>query len=231
MKHIPYLGLAGVAGAGKDTVFERLQALGGPRFVRMSVADPLKESIAALFDIDLDTLDRLKRDPDSFVKVGGADPDRPGMAIYYGGGRQRRTMREFMQRYGTEAHRDVFGQDFWLDVWQMNATNAQLEAAGGAFVTADAPLTIVNTSVRFENEAQRIIEMGGRVFHVEGPQDVGAGGHPSEKLLPEELITGFFDNTVRSVIERAVEGRLEYETDYSHLDDQIATLLHGGART
>ena len=25
------------------------------------------------------------------------------------------TFREFLQRYGTEAHRDVFGKDFWLE--------------------------------------------------------------------------------------------------------------------
>lgn len=218
-----FIGLAGVAGAGKDTVFDRLKVLGGDKFVRLSVADPLKESVAALFGISLDDLEELKRDPHAFVRLGGADPRAPHMSLL----RSLLSVREFLQRYGTESHRGVFGDDFWLDVWEERADKIRFGS--------DAEVTIVNTSVRFENEAQRILDLGGAIWQVNGPQDDGAGGHESESPLPYDLITEHIDNTVRQVYEETAQGgfgmpnvSVQGGPDFSHLDDQIATLLHGG---
>lgn len=207
---IGYLGLTGPAGAGKDTVYERLRELGGERFVRLSVADPLKESVAALFGIDLDTLDRLKRgqnvevcvvDHDEYIDL---DTPREHARLF---------MREFLQRYGTEAHRDVFGEDFWLDEWQRRGQAIRLERPDAV---------VVNTSVRFPNEAERILVLGGEVWDVVGPQDYGAAGHESETPLPRDLITHVIDNETRSLYASG-------EPDFTYLDDQIATLLHARA--
>jgi hypothetical protein len=224
---IPYLGLSGFAGAGKDTVFERLREL-DTRFVRLSVADPLKESVAALFGISPDHLEDLKREPDSIV-VLGRDGQEDGEVVLPD---VLLSMREFLQRYGTEAHREVFGSDFWLDLWERKASALQDAASGMSIHRGPAPLTVVNTSVRFENEARRIIAMGGQVWHVEGPQDDGAAGHESERRLPDSLISHVIDNTVRAPYNgesQAVDGAVYPVLDFSYLDDQLATLLHGGA--
>ena len=53
------LGLTGRMGAGKDTVFQRLEAL-YPRVMQVSYARKLKESVAALFGISLEQIEQWK---------------------------------------------------------------------------------------------------------------------------------------------------------------------------
>lgn len=213
MIDLPYLGLTGPAGAGKDTVYERLRELGGDRFVRLSVADPLKESVAALFGITLEKLEEIKRDDASCVSVAWLD------RVIADSKCRGFTMREFLQRYGTEAHRDVFGEDFWLDVWETRASSLHREYANRDWRELVHPtITVVNTSVRFPNEAQRILDLGGEIWDIVGPQDYGAAGHASETPLPRDLVTHVIDN----------ENRLLYasgEPNYAYLDDQIAGLI------
>lgn len=212
--NLPVLGLTGFAGAGKDTVFDRLVELGGSRFVRLSVAEPLKESVAARWGVDIHTLEQIKRD--------GVVELRSGSVVV-----ARMSLRQYLQNDGTQGHRGVFGEDFWLDT-----PNTWVERAETMLLNASRDnLVVVNTSVRFENEARRIIEMGGQVWRVDGPQDTGAGGHESEERLPDELIAHVIDNTVRVAYRgegQALAGRFVPVVDFSHLDDQIATLLHGG---
>lgn len=210
------IGLHGKAGAGKDTVYERLLSLGGPKYVRRSIADPMKDSIAALFGVSLERLEELKRDPSSFVKIGGTgEPSKQTPGAYMARYDRSMTVRQFMQRYGTEAHRGVFGQDFWLDFWmrQWADTSAQGEVW-------------VNTSVRFENEAQRIRDVGGEVWLIKGPHD-GVEGHESEVQLPDRLIDRVIDNTERasfSFAENCGDPIVDYP-DFSHLDSQVAAFL------
>lgn len=208
------IGLAGFAGAGKDTTFDRLVAIGGEKFERHSVADPLKESIAALFDVTLDQLEAMKRSESAHVMLdGGREAPEGSISM---------SMRKFMQRYGTEAHRDVFGEDFWLDVWKRDWSN-----------NCPAGVSWVNTSVRFENEARAIIEdLGGEVWWIEGPRDAGADGrHESEHRLPEHLITRVIDNSVRTFQPTTyldLEPGIPVPTHpcHRHLDDQLASILY-----
>lgn len=214
---IPYLGLTGVAGAGKDTVFERLVALGGSRYERMSVADALKESVEALFGVSPRALEAWKRN--NYVHVQVVDRMGEGLRDGYTVELVRLSMREFLQRYGTEAHRNVFGLNFWLEEWERRARQRHWKKS---------PLTIVNTSVRFENEAEWILDNGGEVWHIDGPQDAGAGSHESEAKLPDHLITRTIDNAHRRSRVEPIDGDFVEVPDFDYLDDQIATLLHGG---
>jgi len=216
MIDVPFIGLTGPADAGKDTVFDRMRELGGDRFVRFSVADPLKESIAALLGVSLAHLERMKRDPQASI-VLSARVNEQGVTKRLGEPLYRVTdlsMRRFMQRYGTEAHRGVFGEDFWLNHWET-------EAAWMRWHHDRDDVVIVNTSVRFENEARKIRDLGGQVWHVEGRPDANAAGHESENRLPDELIDHVIDNTERDWYDSG-------EPRFDLLDDQIATLIHGG---
>jgi hypothetical protein len=189
------IGLTGKKQHGKDTVGGILVNEHG--FVRVSYADALKESAAALFDVPVATWDALKNDPHAVVSLERAyGPAREGIA--------RLTVREFLQRYGTESHRDVFGDNFWV-----NVAKAKMEAA------LDGNEDVVVTDVRFDNEAQAIHDLGskyglGQVVCVYRPQVVDDGdAHASEKLPEYDYVlwNGGDLDELRRLIEFDVLGR------------------------
>lgn len=62
--------------------------------------------------------------------------------------------REMFQKVGTEAGRNIFGEDLWLKRWRYHY--AQYGSISN-YVVPD---------VRFENEAKYIRDLGGVIFHV-----------------------------------------------------------------
>ena len=157
------IGLNGRIGAGKNTVAQRLAMLHG-NVIEVSFAAKLKESVCALLGCTLHDLEVWKNKPERCVAVGtlvdglGFVPHKDTVM----------TVRELLQRYGTEAHRDVFGEDFWLD--------AALPLHDWFY--RDDILYVV-TDMRFPNEAARVQGLGGVTVQVIGP-DEHSGDHRSE---------------------------------------------------
>jgi hypothetical protein len=119
------------------------------------------------------------------------------------------TMRTFLQRYGTEAHRDIFGQDFWLDQTLPKDSEGRLDD-----YYDDPNRLIVVTDCRFPNEAQRVKDCGGVVAEVvgpAGPMDPNAE-HPSERALPSHLCNWLIWNQAR-------------DDNYEALDRELRVLL------
>jgi len=141
------IGLAGLKNSGKDTVAAYL--VKQHRFERKAFADPLKRSVAALFDIPFTMVDQLKNDSNAEVVLRVHHKDVHGAFSSH----HDMTFRTFLQRYGTEAHRDVFDQDFWLDY--------TLPVRG--YYPGRA---ICVTDVRFPNEANRVRELGGELWMI-----------------------------------------------------------------
>lgn len=83
--------------------------------------------------------------------------------------------REFLQWYGTEAHRQVFDDQFWIKQLLPENLNHQDEL-------------IVITDVRFPNEAEAIRIVGGDIIRVVRTDSETADEHASEQPLPEDLI-------------------------------------------
>jgi hypothetical protein len=171
------IGLNGRKQAGKDTVCERIaHKLDGVIEVeRVSFADLLYESAAAALGVTVEFLQAHKSDP------------RYTVAVLAPNGRVVRelTIREFLQGYGTEAHRLVFGDSFWVD---------QVEPR----LMRHVGRIVVVTDVRFENEARAVQAAGGAVVEVIGPEGrVTDDAHASEAPLPESLIDVTVDNSVR----------------------------------
>ena len=189
------IGLHGKKQAGKDTVHERIVARFGEGsnigadVVRVSFADKLYESAAAALGVDVDFLRRWKADPGAGLQL--LIPDEPRFVGCI-------TFREYLQNYGTEAHRDLFGTNFWVD-------NVDLSHEGRIVVVTD---------VRFANEAQAVIDAGGTVVHVVGPDEVelAADGHASEVTLPERYIDATLHNKKR-------------DDDFVSLDLRVMDLL------
>ncbi len=192
------IGLNGQLGSGKDTVYERAkeviprynEEMGFPQvpISRVSFADKLKDSAAALFDAPRELIEAYKNDQNSTVTI------ELGNGVYV----RHLTIREMLQRYGTESHRDVFGDDFWV--------NQALRE-----VSHNGALVFV-TDVRFPNEVEGIRKLAGHLWKVIGPNDTDAPTHASEQILPDDLFQATIMNKIR-------------DDDYASLDATIIMLL------
>lgn len=192
------IGLHGKKQAGKDTVFERATWLMRDviEVERVSFADLLYRSAAASLGVTVEELQEWKTDPDVLVAVGARYEDESFFPAH------TQTVREYLQRYGTESHREIFGTDFWVD-------QVDLSHEGRIVMVTD---------VRFENEARAVIAAAGRVVRVVGPDTGEADGHASEVPLDEVLVWGTIENTARG-------------DNYRTLDGSVHTMLRLGLKS
>lgn len=174
------IGLAGKAGAGKNTVADILNRMFN--FEQLAFADALKAQAVAL---------------DPIVAVYG---DRPyhlsemGIALEEAKVKYPE-VRRMLQRLGTEAGRDMFGQNIWVD---------------RAFETMDKYPEIdtwVITDVRFRNEVEAIQAAGGTVFRVvrdDGHELGDNTAHKSEVELDEMVLPEIDNRGSREALEAEV---------------------------
>lgn len=204
------IGLTGKAGSGKDTVAElaiRWCKENNLSAERAAFADPLKVSAARALGLTpsasteqaLKFCNELKEGGRIKVEfpTGALDPIRE----YEISGR------EYLQWYGTEAHRDVFDREFWV--------NATLEPLDARFRELRAPDVVFITDCRFPNEATAVNERGGEVWEVVRPGQSTVEAHSSEAGLPDGAIEFQIKNDgsledlrglIRSVCESNLEG-------------------------
>lgn len=175
------IGISGKKGRGKDTVFSILSQLLEDRDLvveREGFADRLKLSAKRCFEPDAEFDPSVLQWSDYLKNHGYVQ-----FIIEHESGVHSHTItgREFLQNYGTEAHRDVFGKDFWINAvlpedWQDRHPDTDV---------------LVITDVRFPNEAERVLEVGGSIWEVQRPeldkQEV-ADTHASEIPLPRRYI-------------------------------------------
>jgi len=174
------IGLTGKAGSGKDTVYETLSALFSEvrNVHRVAFADTLKHSSLAAFGIE-DWQDKS----DAIKSNGKITIEADGKVLKSISGR------EYFQMYGTEAHRDLFGEDFWVDV--LFPPLAPLDF--GPFLQSDEIFVV--TDVRYDNEALRIREYGGSVWLVErGGEEIEENDHASEQGVDYSLVNFLLPN-------------------------------------
>jgi len=163
------IGLTGKKRHGKDTTGEILVREHG--YTRLAYADALKRSAAAVFGIDPAKWDEWKI-ADVAIEI-----------VDYADERRRLTgpisARQFLHRSATEAHREIFGDPFWLDVIEREF-DRQIRLAGGR-----RKAKLVVTDVRFDNEADLVREYDGIIVEVYRPQVVDAGDTHASEQLPE----------------------------------------------
>lgn len=184
------IGLTGRAGAGKDEAAKALVAAG---WTRDAFADRMRTAVLAL-DPWADLGDR----------VFGIPPRRLSELVgTYGWDHAKREfpeVRRLLQRFGTEAGREIHGEDCWVDA--LFSAYDHAPPAGG----------LVITDVRFDNEARAVRDRGGLVVRIVRP-DVEAlpGGHASEAGVADALV----DHVLRN--ERSIE----------HLGDLVVRIARG----
>jgi len=134
-----FVGLVGFIGSGKGTAGDMLTKIG---FTKQSFAGPLKDAASVIFGWDRNMLEgdtkesrEWREQPDEFwSKVMG----RPF------------TPREALQKLGTEAGRNVFHNDIWIESLQRRITG-----------------NTVITDVRFQNEMDFIRRNSGVLIHIQ----------------------------------------------------------------
>ena len=157
------IGLCGRKGSGKNVVGTYLETYG---YEQVSFAAKLKESAAAVFDINPERFEVLKNDPDAIITLGTPDEDIAWL-----------TVRQYLQRYGTEAHRDVFGYDFWRRELFTSLPQGTYKK-------------YAITDVRFDDELRAVRERGGKVWRVNRALPDDGDTHASEADPDPALIDG-----------------------------------------
>lgn len=166
------IGLTGPARSGKSAVASALAEISpGPVSIQ-GFADLVKLSAAKSLDVvfhgdDVGTravrnwADQLK------LNMGVQLTDQDGQVVH------TITGRRFLQCFGTEGHREIFGETFWIDQVDFEPEGVDL---------------LIFDDVRFEDEAQAIIDRGGEIWRVVRHGN-NAGEHRSEQPLSEGLVT------------------------------------------
>lgn len=150
------IGLMGYAQVGKDTAAATLVADG---YERIAFADALRDMLYALNPI---------------IRGDGICHDhgvRLQSVVNHAGwekAKQSPEVRALLQRLGTEAGREVLGQNIWV------RTAMEKAKPGGKYVITD---------VRFPNEADAIRAAGGQLVRIMRPGFGPVNNHPSETAL------------------------------------------------
>lgn len=175
------VGVAGKAGAGKDTVCEMIGQLflgeviiplqRGPNagkviFVNHKFASILKATIAVKFGIPASKLE----DPQFKNEIV------PGVA-------PPKTWRQVLQKEGTEFGRDEYGEDFWIRAFDVHRENTESH-------WPDSFLLWTLSDCRFENEAAYCYDRGIVIRVVRPGQEVILhSSHASEAGFSDDLVT------------------------------------------
>ena len=158
------IGLTGRAGCGKDTVADFLCETHG--FVQIALADPLRDGLKAMLGLTAEQLHRrdLKESPVDWI------------------GRSPRTL---LQTLGTEWGRELVAPDLWLRVAERRIE--QIKAAPPILHVAG----IVVSDIRYENEADWLRGLGGKVWLIKRNTRHTLNGatatHSSEQHIPTEM--------------------------------------------
>jgi hypothetical protein len=203
------LGLHGRLRSGKDTVCEMIAEHHTGKVVRKAFADPLKLSAVRCFKPDA-TLDEALAICNKLKVDGYVDA-----AIDIGEGFHV-TGRQFLQNYGTEAHRSVFGDNFWVDV-SLPRWDGMGHTESGIFGIDPLEDFVVFTDVRFPNEAERIKEWGGEIWEIQRPSLNSGDTHASEVRLPDSLIDVIIHNAgTLDELSEAVQSSLRIQKALKH---------------
>ncbi len=182
------VGVAGNKGSGKNTFAKEcindLACNYGKVAYEMSWAELLKVSAAKALGYEFDSVSEYLEWADSFKQVADVYVTDNGRIV------QQITGREFLQNYGTEAHREVFDDDFWVNAfWNSN-------------IFRDDSVVFI-CDCRFPNEIQSIKEHGGIVVQIQRDNVDNNDSHASEQGIDLADVDIIIDNN--STIEELKE--------------------------
>lgn len=204
------IAMNGYKRSGKGETANAVEGLVDGLVKQVGFADKLKilgaRSLGFVDRTDQECIDLMDIAKDHWLidvtREGSVDPFFPTMPM------ANITGRQYLQWMGTEA-RKIFGSDFWVD--QVLPTPAGSIYDPGALDDMH-PSTdwLLITDLRFENEAQRVLDLGGVVWRIHHPA-TESDGHDSEQTLPDSLVTWEIhnDGTLVDLADKADEALAE----------------------
>jgi hypothetical protein len=176
------IGLSGYARSGKDTAADHLISSYG--FTKYSFAAPMKEAMYRLNPIvNSDTIGPFRYK--SLVDVYGLDSAKESNP----------EIRRLLQVFGTEVGRDMFGENFWVDL-TLNSIKEN---------------NVVISDVRFKNEADAIKSVGGQVWRINrhgvGPvtdhsSEIDLDNYPFDFIIDNDYSVVDLNNVVSMLLEK-----------------------------
>ena len=159
---VDLVGFTGAAGSGKDTAAAVLKD-----YVQVRFASPVYEVVGAINPLIV--VNGVVMRIMDYVKVVGWDKAK-----------EHPQVRDYLQKGGTEAGRDIHGNDCWINIARKRIRTHLSEAK-----------RVKVTDVRFENEALAISAMGGCIIRVVGPQRRGGvdSSHASEAGISDTFVS------------------------------------------
>lgn len=173
MKPPRIIGIAGHMRAGKDTIAAILEKLEG--FQRVGFADPLKDMAIALNPIV-----GASQLEGGYIRLAQLVADEG-----WEGAKRNPEVRRVLQQLGTEAGREVLGENIWVNTLEQRLFRGWGTPVGGPYAVAD---------VRFLNETYWVQQRG--VLWGVRRDGCDGNGHTSEILVPQilEKAEYVFDN-------------------------------------
>lgn len=164
---VDIVGFTGVAGSGKDTAAQAL-----PEYVQVRFAEPVYWGVLAMdpyvgFHPDLEENDIWSMS--RLVDEIGWDKAKEWPEV-----------RRLLQKYGTEAGRDIHGNDCWINIAKNRIRQHLTEAK-----------RVKVTDVRFENEALALAGMKACIIRIVGPQrrEGVDSSHASEAGISDAFVS------------------------------------------
>ena len=151
------IAFTGPAGCGKTTAADTLC---GEGWIRVKFADPLKNMMRAFYmSCGITNVDYIE------ARIEGDMKEEPDPLL------RGRTPRHAMQTLGTEWGRECISPDLWVSAWRHQV---------GAFLSRGCD--VVADDCRFENEADAVRDLGGKVVQILGRDRGLAPAHASERF-------------------------------------------------
>lgn len=169
------LGVLGLKRAGKDAFASRLVSEFG--YTRIALADPMRTAMLALDPfvvIEHDEVGPLAEAAGFLMPYGHIRLSTLVEAVGWEAAKGLREVRRLLQRFGTEAGREIHGEDAWVNI------------TARAVATVEGPVVI--TDVRFPNEVA-YAERVGMTVRIVRPGLVNDSSHASENSVNDVKTT------------------------------------------
>lgn len=204
------IGISGYSGSGKDEVCSKIQQLdANSDWQRKKWAGKLKQIASILTGIP-----QVMFEDNEFKKSNlGPQWNYNDFGRIGGKKNQEMSVRELLQKLGTDALRNTLHNDVWVNALMADYLPIQYHDGGNFYHKGEYPNWII-TDTRFPNEAQAIKDAGGIVIRVDRMHLAPINEHYSEIALDRWDFDYYIENS-------GTQNDL-----YDRVDDFLATIIY-----